>query len=291
MDYGTENKKELIGKKYKKLNKIGKGSFGEVYKGENLRTKEMIAIKLESVLSKSKLLKNEARIMKYLNPMEGISNIKWFGVDNNYTYLVFDLLGNSLDTYINRLGKFSLKTTILLGIQMIDRVKNLHNKGILHRDIKPDNFLMGRQDPNRLYIIDFGLSKNFLNNGEHIKKKDNKKMTGTVRYASINLHKGIEPSRRDDLISIGYVLIYFLKGKLPWQGVKSSSREDKYEKIGIIKENTKIESLCENLPKELSLYMHYCYDLGFSDNPNYNLLSNYLLIIYNTILICWLDQI
>lgn len=269
----------IIGRKYKILNKIGNGSFGVVYKGENIRTKEPVAIKIESLSCKNRLLKNEAKICRLLESNNGVTSMKWYGIDNNNAYAVFELLGVSLDTYMERLGKFTLKTTLILGVQMIERIKSVHENGILHRDIKPDNFMMGRSDTNMLYIIDFGLSKNYLDNGEHIKQKDKRKMTGTVRYASINIHNGIEPSRRDDLISIGYMLVYFLKGSLPWQGLDAKTKEEKYEKIGEVKRQTSINELCKGLPKKLKLYFEYCYNLDFMDEPNYNMLSGILVKI------------
>jgi len=269
----------IIGRKYRILNKIGNGSFGVVYKGENVRTKELVAIKIESLTCKNRLLKNEAKICRLLESNNGVTSMKWYGIDNNNAYAVFELLGVSLDTYMERLGKFTLKTTLILGVQMIERIKSIHDNGILHRDIKPDNFMMGRTDTNTLYIIDFGLSKNYLDNGVHIKLKDKRKMTGTVRYASINIHDGIEPSRRDDLISIGYMLVYFLKGSLPWQGLDAKTKEEKYEKIGEVKRQTSIQELCKGLPKKLKLYFEYCYNLGFTDEPNYNMLSGILVKI------------
>jgi len=166
--YVRENN-TLIGRKYKILNKIGSGAFGIVYKGENILTKELVAIKVESLADKSRLLKNEVKICRYLYPNKGFVTIKWFGIDNDNAYAVFNLLGTSLDTYMERLNRFSLRTTMLLGIQMIERIKVMHNNGILHRDIKPDNFLMGKTDTDTLYIIDFGLSKTYVKNGEHIK--------------------------------------------------------------------------------------------------------------------------
>ena len=156
----------------------------------------------------------------------------------------------------------------------------MHTKGILHRDIKPDNFLMGRIDQENLYIIDFGLSKNFMERGEHIKQKDKKKMTGTVRYASINIHDGIEPSRRDDLISIGYMLVYFIKGFLPWQGLDASTKEEKYRKIGDVKRKTTIEELCRDLPVEIKVFIDYCCSLDFSETPKYSLLIKLLKKVY-----------
>lgn len=271
----------IIGRKYKIANKIGSGSFGVVYKGINIRSNEYVAIKIESLIGKSKLLKNEAKICRHLTPSKGISQVRYYGVDQENSYVVFDLLGVSLDTYMERLKKFSLKTTCNLGMQMIQRIQYIHEKGILHRDIKPDNFLMGKEDVNLLYIIDFGLSKNFVERGKHIKCKDKKKMTGTVRYASINIHNGIEPSRRDDLISIGYMLIYFIKGVLPWQGLDGATKEEKYNKIGDVKRQTTIEELCKDLPMELKVFIDYCYGLDFAETPNYALLFKLLEKIFN----------
>ena len=235
-----------------KLNSKGSPFFTirVVYKGINIRSNELVAIKIESLTGKSKLLKNEAKICRHLTPCQGISPVRYYGIDKDNSYAVFDLLGVSLDTYMDRLKKFTLRTTCKLGMQMIERIEYIHNKGILHRDIKPDNFLMGKEDTNILYVIDFGLSKNYVERGKHIKCKDKKKMTGTVRYASINIHDGYEPSRRDDLISIGYMLVYFIKGSLPWQGLDAVTKEEKYNKIGDVKRKTSIEELCKDLPME-----------------------------------------
>jgi serine/threonine protein kinase len=271
----------IIGRKYKIANKIGSGSFGVVYKGVNIRSNETVAIKIESLMGKSKLLKNEAKICRHLTPCTGISSVRWYGIDQDNSYAVFDLLGVSLDTYMERLKKFSLKTTCNLGMQMITRLEYIHNKGILHRDIKPDNFLMGKEDTETLYVIDFGLSKNYVERGKHMKLKDKKKMTGTVRYASINIHDGIEPSRRDDLISVGYMLVYFIKGFLPWQGLDAATKEEKYNKIGAVKRRTSIEELCKDLPMEIKVFIDYCYGLEFAENPNYNLLFKLLEKVYN----------
>ena len=271
----------IIGRKYKVANKIGSGSFGVVYKGINIRSNELVAIKIESLTGKSKLLKNEAKICRHLTPCQGISPVRYYGIDKDNSYAVFDLLGVSLDTYMERLKKFSIKTATKLGMQMIERIEYIHKKGILHRDIKPDNFLMGKEDTHILYVIDFGLSKNYVERGKHIKCKDKKKMTGTVRYASINIHDGFEPSRRDDLISIGYMLVYFIKGNLPWQGLDATTKEEKYKKIGDVKKQTSIEKLCKDLPIELKVFIDYCCGLDFAETPNYALLFKLLEKVFN----------
>ena len=162
---------------------------------------------------------------------------------------------------------------------MIERIKCIHENGILHRDIKPDNFIMGRTDPHVLYVIDFGLSKNYMHNEKHIPERYDRKMVGTVRYASINIHNGNEPSRRDDLISIGYILIYFLNGSLPWQGLVANTKDEKYDKIGKMKREMSIDELCSGLPDKFKLYFKYCYNLNFTDKPNYNMLCGILVNI------------
>jgi len=189
-----------------------------------------------------------------------------------------ELLGKSLeDLFQEQKKKFSIKTVSMIGIQMLERIEFIHKKFIIHRDIKPDNFVMGLDKKNYIvYILDFGLSKKYrsIRTRQHIKFTSNKKLTGTARYASINALKGCEQSRRDDLESIGYVLMYFLKGSLPWQGLQINKGEDRYKKIYIKKKNTSAESLCEGFPNEFRDYVNYTRNLGFEDDPDYNYLKS-----------------
>merc|ERR1719203_798430 len=149
---------------------------------------------------------------------------------------------------------------------MISRVEYLHASGFVHRDIKPENFLLGRGEKQGLvHIIDFGLSKRYCDakTHQHVQYREGKSLTGTARYASVNAHRGIEQSRRDDLESIGHVLVYFLRGSLPWQGLKGQSKSEKYKMIKEKKEGTPPEVLCEKLPGEFATYLNYCRNLEF----------------------------
>jgi casein kinase 1 epsilon len=169
-----------------------------------------------------------------------------------------------------------LKTVLMLADQMINRVEYMHQKGFLHRDIKPDNFLMGLgRKANQVYIIDYGLAKKFrdLQTHKHIPYRENKNLTGTARYASVNTHLGVEQSRRDDLESLGYVLMYFLRGSLPWQGLKAGTKKQKYDKISEKKMLTPVEVLCKSYPSEFISYFHYCRSLRFEDKPDYSYLK------------------
>ncbi|KAL3359222.1 hypothetical protein AABB24_016001 [Solanum stoloniferum] len=267
----------VVGGKFKLGRKIGSGSFGELYLGVNLQNGEEIAIKLESVKTKHPQLHYESKIYMLLSGGTGIPNLKWFGVEGEYNVMVIDLLGPSLEdlfNYCNR--KLSLKTVLMLADQLINRVEYMHSRGFLHRDIKPDNFLMGLgRKANQVYAIDFGLAKKYrdLQTHKHIPYRENKNLTGTARYASVNTHLGVEQSRRDDLESLGYVLMYFLRGSLPWQGLKAGTKKQKYDKISEKKMLTPIEVLCKSYPSEFISYFHYCRSLRFEDKPDYSYLK------------------
>lgn len=266
-----------VGNKFRLGRKIGSGSFGEIYLGTNVQTNEEVAIKLENVKTKHPQLLYESKLYKLLQGGTGIPNVKWFGVEGDYNVLVIDLLGPSLEDLFNFCSrKLSLKTVLMLADQMINRVEFVHTKSFLHRDLKPDNFLMGLgRRANQVYIIDFGLAKKYRDSSthQHIPYRENKNLTGTARYASMNTHLGIEQSRRDDLESLGFVLMYFLRGSLPWQGLKAGNKKQKYDKISEKKVSTSIEALCRGYPAEFAFYFHYCRSLRFEDSPDYSYLK------------------
>ncbi|KAF3649038.1 Casein kinase I isoform epsilon [Capsicum annuum] len=267
----------VIGGKFKLGRKIGSGSFGELYLGVNIQNGEEVAVKLESVKTKHPQLHYESKLYMLLQGGTGIPNLKWFGVEGEHNAMVIDLLGPSLEdlfNYCNR--KFTLKTVLMLADQLINRVEYMHSRGFLHRDIKPDNFLMGLgRKANQVYVIDYGLAKKYkdLHTHKHIPYRENKNLTGTARYASVNTHLGVEQSRRDDLESLGYVLMYFLRGSLPWQGLRAGTKKQKYDKISEKKRLTPIEVLCKSYQSEFTSYFHYCRSLRFDDKPDYSYLK------------------
>mmetsp|Transcript_14377 Transcript_14377/g.36662 ORF Transcript_14377/g.36662 Transcript_14377/m.36662 type:complete len:368 (-) Transcript_14377:289-1392(-) len=262
-----------VGGKYRLGRKIGGGSFGDIFLGSNVQTGEEVAIKLESVKTRHPQLLYEAKVYRILAGATGIANIRWAGVESDYNVLVMDLLGPSLEDLFNLCNrKFSLKTVLMLADQMISRVEYMHARNFIHRDIKPDNFMMGLgRKANQVHVIDFGLAKKYRDpkTHQHIPYKENKNLTGTARYASINTHLGVEQSRRDDMESLGYVFLYFLRGSLPWQGLKAATKKQKYDKISEKKLSTPIETLCRGYPAEFASYLNYTRSLRFDDKPDY----------------------
>nr|AOG62272.1 putative CK1/CK1/CK1-D protein kinase [Eurychasma dicksonii] len=262
-----------VGKKYRLGRKIGSGSFGDIYLGTNMTTGEEVAIKLESVKSKHPQLLYESKIYKILHGGLGIPSIRWYGVEGEYNVMVLDLLGPSLEDLFNYCGRrFQMKTVLMIADQLLCRLEYCHSKNFIHRDVKPDNFLIGLGKRAQVcHIIDFGLAKKYRDpkSHQHIPYRENKNLTGTARYASINTHVGIEQSRRDDLESLGYVLMYFIRGSLPWQGLKANTKKQKYEKIMEKKMSTPTEVLTKGYPAEFRAYFEYCRALRFDDKPDY----------------------
>ncbi|KAF4351417.1 hypothetical protein F8388_001037 [Cannabis sativa] len=261
----------------KSLATVSIGDASTSSRSNHVETNEIVAIKIENGKTKHPQLLYEAKVYRILQGGSGIANTKWSGVDGDDNILVLDVLGPSLEDLLVYCGRsFSLKTILMLADQMITRIEYVHSKGFLHRDVKPDNFLMGLgRKANQVYIIDFGLAKRYRDpaSNRHIPYRENKNLTGTARYASCNTHLGIEQSRRDDLESLGYVLLYFLRGSLPWQGLKAATKKQKYDKIREKKVSTPIEVLCKSHPVEFASYFHYCHSLTFDQRPDYGFLK------------------
>ncbi|CAD7091132.1 unnamed protein product [Hermetia illucens] len=282
-----KNSEILIGGKYRIIRKIGSGSFGDIYLGMSVQCGEEVAIKVENASARHPQLLYEYKLYRLLSGGVGIPRIRYYGHERNYNTLVMDLLGPSLEdlfTFCSR--HFTIKTVLMLVDQMIGRLEFLHLKCFIHRDIKPDNFLMGiGRHCNKLFLIDFGLAKKYRDPRTriHIPYREDKNLTGTARYASINAHLGIEQSRRDDMESLGYVMMYFNRGALPWQGMKANNKKQKYEKISEKKMSTPIEVLCKGFPAEFSMYLNYCRSLRFDEQPDYMYLRQLFRILFRTL--------
>ena len=293
--------KDLIAENFVLLHLIGQGAFGQIYISYNMRDNIAVSIKKEiKKAQKVPQLKTESKVYQALlninsddisgaktftqDEVQGVPKFYGVGELQDSYYLIIDFLGPNLLELFEYCGchKFTISTVCLLALQILNRIENLHKHYYLHRDIKPENFLIGMQEKaNIIYLIDFGLSKRYKNpkTHQHIPYREGRSLTGTARYVSINTHLGIEQSRRDDLESIGYVLVYFLKGVLPWQGLKTGNR---YTRIMEKKLQIPTEILCYGLPEELIFYLNYCKSLRFEDRPDYDYLRGLFIKLLGT---------
>lgn len=273
---GTSNR---VGVHYKVGKKIGEGSFGIIFEGINLLNNQQVAIKFEPRKCEAPQLRDEYRSYRILNEVIGVPRAYFFGQEGVHNILVIDLLGPSLEDlfdWCNR--KFSTKTVVQVAKQMIQRIQSTHEHNLIYRDVKPDNFLIGKPDTphaNMVYIVDFGMAKQYRDpkTKTHIPYREKKALSGTARYMSINTHLGREQLRRDDLESLGHVFMYFLRGSLPWQGLKAPTNKQKYEKIGMKKQTTSINELCYGFPIQFAQYLTYVRNLKFDEEPDYAYLT------------------
>ncbi|KAI3387839.1 hypothetical protein SNEBB_001609 [Seison nebaliae] len=264
---------KVINKQWRLKELLGSGSFGDVYTAVHESTGDVVAVKFEPLKEQLKQLQYEFRVFKLLQNGIGIPAVYHYGEFEKWNIMIMERLRISLEDLFEKLdNKFSLKTILMLGDQMVTRLEFLHSRDILHRDIKPDNFMMGLdKHAKRVYIIDFGLAKKFYDqkNG-HLPFREGKSLTGTPRYASINAHVGYEQSRRDDLEALGYVLLYFHLGRLPWQGLKAVTHKQKYAKIKEMKQAISTKALCKNAPEVFATFLDYAKNLEYEQKPDYH---------------------
>jgi casein kinase 1 len=270
----------IAGGRFKLVKPLGSGSFSDVYAGIDLEQDQCVAVKLERLKAKAPQLIHEAEIYKRLQGSQaGIPKIFWTGAEGDYNVLVMEMLGPCLEDLLQEChGTFSVNTVLLVGEQMLSRLEYCHSKMFVHRDLKPENFAVGYGDKSFcVYIIDFGLAKKYKDSqGNHMAYEDGRELTGTARYASINTHLGIQPSRRDDLEGLAHVLLYFLLGRLPWQGLPADNAKERYQKICEKKRAIPVEQLCRGQPKEMAEFLVYVRGLQFTEVPDYAKLRSLL---------------
>ncbi|QLQ82621.1 hypothetical protein HG537_0H03840 [Torulaspora globosa] len=273
--FGARDDSTIVGLHYRIGKKIGEGSFGVLFEGTNMINGLAVAIKFEPRKTEAPQLKDEYRTYKILSGTPGVPQAYYFGQEGLHNILVIDLLGPSLEDLFDWCGRrFSVKTVVQVAVQMITLIEDLHTHDLIYRDIKPDNFLIGRPgqpDENKVHLIDFGMAKQYRDpkTKQHIPYREKKSLSGTARYMSINTHLGREQSRRDDMEAMGHVFFYFLRGQLPWQGLKAPNNKQKYEKIGEKKRSTNVYDLSQGLPIQFGRYLEIVRNLSFEETPDY----------------------
>ena len=269
----------MIVNKYKLLEKIGEGKFGFVYKGEYVKTSEPVAIKMEQLNSPIKLLKHETTILNYLhnNKCRSIPSVYWYGVYQETTSLVMSYYNISLFDYASDIALTETKINRIMW-KVIDIFENIHSNGVIHRDIKPQNFMIKDDE---LFLIDFGLSNIYIDedHAHNIAQNDTVFITGTPKYISTHIHSGKHPSRRDDLISAAYMYLFLLTGYLPWETISNEPYGCEYPENHILHYKNqerarckKIESLiplCNTINMKLVSFIDNVYSLEYQETPKY----------------------
>lgn len=252
---------------------LGGGSFGEVYLAYDNDTDDYVAIKVDKDPGPNSQIANEYHVLKALkHPKLHVPAVVFYGMDGHTGILAMTRMGKSVQDLYERMDcRFSLKTVLMLAEQMITRVEFIHHHGFVHRDLKPENFCVGWSD-NRIHAIDFGLARRYRDRKGHVELVTGKGMVGTVRYASINAHDGFTQSRRDDIESLAYILIFLARRSLPWQGIRCQNSRDKYEKVGYMKRCTPPATLCKGLPRCFSNHLTIAHAMRFEEEPDYHTL-------------------
>ncbi|EGR32080.1 hypothetical protein IMG5_097570, partial [Ichthyophthirius multifiliis] len=279
-----------LGKKIRSITQV------QHYQAKNIQSDQNVLIKIEETKYRHPQLLYEGKILQNLQGGIGIPSMFWYkkkkrrqikkkircGQEGDNNFLVMEELGESLEQLFQNCNrKFSLKTVLMIGVQILKSIEYMHYKSYINREINSQNFHLGiqLQNINKIFQLNFGSAKKYKDSQthEHIPFREKKPLIGASRFASINAHLGYELSRRDDIESLAYMLIYFLKGSLPWKGLKMTNKQAKFQKVKEIKTKQSIQELCKGCPKSIELFLEYSRSLGFEDKPDYTYLKGILL--------------
>tara|TARA_B110000879_G_scaffold58060_1_gene81654 strand:- start:1203 stop:2060 length:858 start_codon:yes stop_codon:yes gene_type:complete len=275
-----EIQSNIIANKYNIDKFIGNGKFGKVYRGIINKTNTYVAIKLEDKSTSYKLLKRETSILKYLyeKKCRSIPSVYWFGEIGDSMGLIMTYYDCSLFEYLNIKTISESKLNYIM-VKCIHILESIHSIFVIHRDIKPHNFMIKNGE---IFLIDFGLATFWVNDEHlHISNSTSEQLVGTPKYISPNIHDGWTPSRRDDIISLGYIYIYLFAQELPWDSVYTDTKNETYnneihilhsknKQRKILKSIEHILPICENINKYIFSFFQICYNIDFHETPKYN---------------------